>query len=172
MVILFISFNTIILLRTMMKVSLLADQKHFIPIIAQWYFNEWGRLTPSRSLEDIAIKVTVMAESRAAPPISFVLHDHDELLAVAELKFHEHPDFPNYKHWLGGVFVPADKRGQGYSCLILQHTLNHAKNLGIPDLYLQCEQHNIDLYLKHDFEVIHRMNDKGVEKAVMALRLG
>tara|TARA_R110001606_G_scaffold397623_1_gene574650 strand:- start:180 stop:302 length:123 start_codon:yes stop_codon:yes gene_type:complete len=26
--------------------------------------------------------------------------------------------------------------------------------------------------LQHDFEVIHRLNDKGVEKALMALRLG
>ncbi|WP_421847855.1 GNAT family N-acetyltransferase [Marinomonas sp.] len=155
-----------------MKVSFLADEKQFIPTIAQWYFNEWGRLTPNRSLEDIVKKVTSMAESRAALPISFVLHDNDDLLAVAELKYHEHPDFPDYQHWLGGVFVPADKRGQGYSNIILSHTFKHAKNLGIPDLYLQCEKHNIDLYLKHDFEVIHRMNDKDVEKAVMVLRLG
>jgi putative hydrolase of the HAD superfamily len=49
----------------MMTVSFLADKKQFIPTIAQWYFNEWGRLTPSRSLEDIAIKVSAMAESRA-----------------------------------------------------------------------------------------------------------
>lgn len=155
-----------------MTVSFLADKKQFIPTIAQWYFNEWGRLTPSRSLEDIAIKVSAMAESRATLPLSFVLHDDDELLAVAELKFHEHPDFPDYKHWLGGVFVPPDKRGKGYSNIILPHTFRHAKSVGISSLYLQCEQHNIDLYLKHDFEVVHRMNDDGVEKAVMALRLG
>lgn len=154
-----------------MEVAFLHDQKSFIPAIAQWYFNEWGHLSPNRSLDDILIKVTAMAQSRESLPLSFVLHDHNELLAVAELKFHEHPEFPDYKHWLGGVFVPTDKRGQGHSCTILQYTLDHAKNLGISALYLQCEQHNIDLYLKHDFEVIHRLNDKGVEKAVMALKV-
>ena len=150
-----------------MKVSFLADEKHFIPTIAQWYFEEWAHLTSGISQEDIEIKVAKMAESRAALPLSFVLHDEDKPLAVAELKPHEHPDFPDYKYWLGGVFVPVDKRGRGYSSQILQHALTHAKNLGIPDLYLQCEEHNINLYLKHKFEVIHRMNDKGVGKAVM-----
>ena len=155
-----------------MTVSFLADKKQFIPTIAQWYFNEWRHLTPNASIEDIVQKVTLMAESRAALPISFVLHDNDDLLAVAELKFHEHPDFPDYKAWLGGVFVPADKRGHGYSNIILPHTFHHAKSVGISSLYLQCEQHNIDLYLKHDFEVVHKINDNGVGKAVMALRLG
>lgn len=150
-----------------MKVSFLQDQKSFIPTIAQWYFDEWGHLSPNRSLDDILIKVTAMGQSRESLPLSFVLHDDNELLAVAELKFHEHPDFRDYKHWLGGVFVPANKRGQGYSNMILPYVFDRAKNLGIPDLYLQCEHHNIDLYLKYNFEVIHRMNEKGVEKAVM-----
>lgn len=150
-----------------MKVSFLHDQKSFIPTIAQWYFDEWGHLSPNRSLDDILIKVTAMTQIRESLPLSFVLHDDNELLAVAELKSHEHPDFRDYKHWLGGVFVPANKRGQGYSNMILPHVFDHAKNLGIPDLYLQCEHHNIDLYLKYNFEVIHRMSEKGVEKAVM-----
>ena len=154
-----------------MKVSFLADEKHFIPTIAQWYFEEWAHLTQGISQEDIEIKVAKVAESRAALPISFVLHDHDELLAVAELKFHEHPKFPDYKHWLGGVFVPADKRGRGYAATVLQQALKHAKTQQITSLYLQCEQHNIGLYLKYGFEVIHSLNDKGVDKAVMVTAL-
>lgn len=82
---------------------------------------------------------------------------------MAELKFHEHPDFPDYNHWLCGVFVASDKRDQGYSNMILPHVFDHAKNMSISALNLQYEQHNIDLYLKHDFEVIHRMNDNGVD---------
>jgi len=153
-----------------MKVSFLTDQQQFIPTIAQWYFNEWGHLTPDKSLEDIAQKVASMTESKETLPLSFVLHDDNELLAVAELKFHEHPDYPDYKHWLGGVFVLLEKRRQGYSTVILSHTISHAKALGIPSLYLQCEQHNINLYLKYGFEVIHRINNKGLEKAVMMKR--
>ncbi|WP_212653178.1 hypothetical protein [Marinomonas sp. CT5] len=37
----------------------------------------------------------------------------------------------------------------------------------ITSLYLQCEQHNIDMYLKHNFDLIHQMIDKGVKKAMM-----
>jgi predicted GNAT family N-acyltransferase len=150
-----------------LEVSFSHDQKSFIPAITQWYFNERGHLSPNRSLDDILIKVAAMAQSRESLPLSFVLHDDNELLAVAELKFHEHPDFRDYKHWLGGVFVPANKRGQGYSNMILPHVFDHAKNMSISALYLQCEQHYIDLYLKYNFEVIHRISEKGVEKAVM-----
>lgn len=104
-----------------------------------------------------------MAQSRENLNLSFVLLDDNELLALAELKFHDNPDFPDYSHWLGGVFVVSDKRSQGYSNMILPHLFEHAKNMSISALYLQCKQHNIDLYLKHDFEAIYRMNVNGVD---------
>lgn len=153
---------------SVLKTSFLADEKRFIPTIAQWYFSEWGHLMPpSKSVVDIEKKVTTMAQSRQALPLTFVLHNQDKLVAVAELKFHENSHYPDYEHWLGGVFVPPDERGKGYSTIILEHAFAHAKTQGIPSLYLQCEQYNVDLYVKHDFDVIHKMNDKGVKKVIM-----
>ncbi|SBS25637.1 Acetyltransferase (GNAT) family protein [Marinomonas spartinae] len=151
-----------------LEVSFLADQKHFIPTIAQWYFSEWGYLMPpGKSAVDVENKVTTMAQSRRAFPLTFVLHDKETLLAVAELKFHEHSGYPDYQHWLGGVYVPPAERGKGYSSVILTHAFAHAKTQEIPSLYLQCEQHNITLYLKHEFAVLHTIQDKGVNKAIM-----
>jgi len=36
-----------------MKVSQLTDRKQAIPIIARWYFDEWGHLSPDKAENDI-----------------------------------------------------------------------------------------------------------------------
>jgi putative hydrolase of the HAD superfamily len=88
---------------------------------------------------------------------------------VAELKLHYIPIIQTTN--IGFVvFFPLKKHGQGYSTIILSHTLSDVEKLGMPSLYLQCKQHNIDMYLKYDVEVIHRMKNKRLEKAVMVKR--
>jgi len=86
------------------------------------------------------------------------------------LKGHEYPNYPKYQYWLGGVFVPEHKRGLGYSSTLLSHTLSYTQSLDIPSVYLQCESHNIALYLKYGFEVIHKVFYQNVEKAIMEKR--
>lgn len=42
-----------------------------------------------------------------------------------------------------------------------------AKELGVTMLYLQCESHNISLYQRHGFKVLHQANHYTVEVTIM-----
>ena len=48
-------------------ISLLADYPHFIPILAGWLYDEWGRTNPAASLEgNIALLEVTVSPERAA----------------------------------------------------------------------------------------------------------
>jgi len=42
-----------------------------------------------------------------------------------------------------------------------------AKELGVTLLYVQCESHNVALYKKHGFKVLHQANHHTVEATIM-----
>ncbi len=44
---------------------------------------------------------------------------------------------------------------------------SHVSQLGIKSLYLQCEDHNIDLYIKHGFQAFHQATHNPVKTTIM-----
>lgn len=151
-----------------MKISFLADCPHEAEKIAQWYFDEWGYTVPGVTVEDVYAKVLLKSHSRYDFPLILVLHSGDELVAVAELKFRESKQYPEYEHWLGGVFVAGRARGRGCAAVLIDAAKNHVQRMNIQTLYLQCEQKNIKLYLKYGFQVLHDATHNGVSTTIMA----
>lgn len=150
-----------------MKISYLADCHYEADKIAQWYFDEWAHTVPGITVEDVREKVYRKALSRHDFPLIIVVHSGNELVAAAELKFRENKQYPEYEHWLGGVFVPENERGKGYSTLLIDKAKRHVRQLNIDTLYLQCEEKNINLYLKHGFRVLHSATHNGVQTTIM-----
>lgn len=150
-----------------MKISYLADCSYESDKIVQWYFDEWAHTVPGITVEDVREKVYLMALSRHDFPLIIVVHSENELVAVAELKFRENRQYPEYEHWLGGVFVSKGERGKGYSSLLIDKAKKHARKLNIHTLYLQCEKKNINMYMKHGFSVLHGATHNGVQTTIM-----
>lgn len=151
-----------------MKISYLADHPHESSKIAQWYFDEWGHTFPGTTIEKVNKSVSKKALSKSNFPLAFVIHEKDDLVAVAELKIRENKYHPEYEHWLGGVFVSSAHRGQGYASALISRAKDHAAELGIKKLYLQCEEHNIDLYSRHGFEILHKSSHGNTVTTIMA----
>ena len=150
------------------QVHFLADFPHESVLIAQWYFDEWAYTVPGVTPAQVREKVLLKANSRHAFPLSFVVHDeNNDLVAVAELKIRENIHFPEYEHWLGGVYVDTSSRGKGYAAALVAHAQNHVFQLGIPKLFLQCEPHNEALYLKCGFRPLHKASHNGVQTIIM-----
>ncbi|MGF1701479.1 GNAT family N-acetyltransferase [Photobacterium makurazakiensis] len=150
-----------------MEVTLLADHPHEVNIIAQWYYNEWGHISPNVTEEIVREKVVEKSINRNEIPLAIVIHDNSELVGVAELKYRENRNYPEYEHWLGGVFVNPSNRGRGISSLLVSEAKSKAVNLGIKQLYLQCESDNVDLYKKHGFKELHQASHLEITTTIM-----
>ncbi|MCT7943034.1 GNAT family N-acetyltransferase [Shewanella holmiensis] len=137
-----------------MEISLLADKPEASKVIAQWYFDEWLSNVPDITVEFIQDKVS-KAGNRDKIPLTVVAHNDQELIGVVEVKLHENRHYPDYEHWLGGIYVKPSHRGQGISSVLIGQGIEYAAQFGVSSLYLQCESHNVGLYERHGFKFLH-----------------
>jgi len=75
--------------------------------------------------------------------------------SMTEEKIYEGLSSKLEKHWIGGVFVKPEHRGNGCAAALIEKAKVHTSKLGITELYLQCQEHNEGLYLKHGFKPLH-----------------
>ena len=149
-----------------MEVSYLCKNSEELELIAAWYFEEWGYLNSSITQNKIC-EALLAKVNKADDFLCFlVIRENGNLIAVADLKYREHKDYPEYEHWLGGIFVTPECRGKGYASALIEKAKDHIEELGITDLYLQCEEHNERLYLKHGFELLHPTMHSGISTRI------
>src|SRR4051812_31184465 len=93
-----------------MDFELIADRVEAIPIVAQWHFDEWGRLDPDSSFEKTCATISEWVNRDRAPLMLLAIED-EIVVGTAALKPHEMLSlFPDYGPWLGSVFVHPDYR--------------------------------------------------------------
>ncbi|KZN47881.1 GNAT family N-acetyltransferase [Pseudoalteromonas luteoviolacea] len=144
----------------------LADKPQYLETIASWYFKEWCEQSGRYSLLEVKQKLE-KALNQHSLPLSIVALRGDELVGVAELKFHEMDAYLEYEHWLGGVFVSPSARGANIAKHLVLYLIDQAKRLDIKALYLQTESLGGGLYSKLEFEPLFEADSKGVRVLVM-----
>jgi putative hydrolase of the HAD superfamily len=149
-----------------MRISLLADYPHETVKIAQWYYDEWLSNIPGLTVEKVAEKIS-NSNNRSELPLILLGHKRGELVGVVELKNNENKNYPEYEHWLGGLYVKPDYRGEGLSHALIEEAKKRADQLGIKKLYLQCESDNIELYERHNFLSLHNATHSGIPVTIM-----
>ncbi|RLV59869.1 GNAT family N-acetyltransferase [Parashewanella curva] len=150
-----------------MQVAYLADHPDEVKTIAQWYFDEWGNGGKSFTYEFIYELGLSRVINKGVLPFSFIILDEGAIVGVAELKYRENKNHPEYEHWVGGVYVEKSHRGKGYSNVLISKAKQFAKELGIKKLYLQCDAHKISLYEKYGFAALHETEHHGDITTVM-----
>ena len=91
----------------------LADRERAIPLVAKWYFEQWGHLIEDETLDRSTDRMRDYL-NRAEIPFILLALDHEEIVGAAQLKYYEmRQTFPDRKHWLGGVYVAPGRRGAG-----------------------------------------------------------
>ncbi len=143
-----------------METYLLAEHPHCVPEIAQWYFDEWESLSPNGCFDRVLQSVTGESKNSEHFPLAFVAFKNGVLAGVVELKLREQKKHPEYEHWLGGMYVKADFRGQGVARALITRAITHAQHLKITELYLNSEDKNIPLYNLFGFHSLHK-TEKG-----------
>jgi GNAT superfamily N-acetyltransferase len=155
--------------RMIVKVSSIADHPDFVPIIANWHFQEWGHLTPGASLE----AWTSGLAQRTRPdsiPTTFVASAEGEPIGSAVLVEHDMSSRPDLSPWLAGVYVVPNWRGCGVGSLLVQHATGRAAEFGVERLYLYTRG-NEEFYGRLGWSVMSREEYEGREVTIMKIEL-
>lgn len=153
------------------SLKFLADAPELSATIAKWYYDEWGSDENEITFDYIHDLVINKASNKNQLPLSIILMVNDELAGVAELKYRENKNHPEYTHWLGGIYVDSKFRGLGLSAQLIERAKQVAKELALKDLYLQAEPHNVALYEKHGFRQLHEAEHAGIKTIIMLTHL-
>lgn len=138
-----------------MKVSRLKENSSEIETIASWYFNEWDSKDPNAKLESVIEKISLGSNRNF-----FVAHIKEELVGAGEIKFRVYKEYPDYEHWMDGIYVSDKHRGKGVSTALIEFAKSIALEQQIPALYLRCEEHLVKLYKAHGFNVVGKEQAK------------
>lgn len=113
----------------------LADRPEFIPVLAGWFFAEWGSNNPQLTRERIEGNLKERL-NREQAPLALVRMLDGSPIASASIKIQEMETHPQYQHWLGSVYVLAEHRHQGIGTNLIQRTIEEARRIGLNELYL------------------------------------
>jgi GNAT superfamily N-acetyltransferase len=151
--------------------SFLADRVDAIPIISRWYFDEWGHRVQGGSIGHMRDRIEDYMNRDEIPFILLATKDSD-LVGAAQLKYREMAEmFPDKEHWLGGVYVAASHRGQGYGSQIVEQILKMAPSYGVETLHLQTEALDGGLYARLGWTPCAQVTSRGLDVLVMEQRL-
>jgi GNAT superfamily N-acetyltransferase len=147
----------------------LADQPELLPILAAWFYDEWGRHNPPGSRESMQ---RVLGEflNRDQIPLTIVRLRESEPIASASLKIREMETHPQYLNWLGGVYVHPDFREQGIGSQLVQYTAHKAIELKVKGLYLYTRKH-VNFYARLGWQVIEEPLYHGRKVSIMKRNL-
>ncbi len=149
-----------------MKFTCLSDYPSALPAIAKWYFDEWGYLKPGSSAATIEKELEPYL-SKAELPLAITAIDKGEIVGAAQLKFRELDIYPQYEHWLGGVFVVPNYRAKGVASALVKEIIKEAQKMQVEILYLQTQNMTGGLYRHLGWEPIEKVNNRGIDVLVM-----
>lgn len=148
----------------------LADRPAAVPLVAEWYFREWGYLNPASTLEKVADRLG-SSMNRDAIPLVMLAVMGDQVIGSAELKYREMAIYPEKEHWLGGVFVVPEHRGKGVAARLIDAVVETARIVGVDLLHIQTERLDGGLYLKLGWQRTGQVCYRGLDVLVMQRKL-
>lgn len=150
-----------------MQLLELNQRPDLLPIIAGWYFAEWGHHLPGLRLADEQQRLEIFLQHDELPLLLMAVDDGVPV-AAAQLKFHERRERPERLHWLGGVYVSASHRGQGIAAVLITELMRRGAALGVREVYLQTEADDGGLYRRMGWQPLEVVqHDAGVQVRVM-----
>jgi len=153
-----------------MIITTINEVPHHLPTVAQWYYEEWGKYT-GMPLEEEVARQEKFLHTDDSLPLMLIALEADQIAGATQLKFYEMPQYPDYEHWIGGVYVDTPFRGKGFASQLVKEACRIAGTFSVPALYLQTQNMSGGLYRKLGWETIHQTISHGLDTLVMIKRL-
>lgn len=147
----------------------LADCPEHVPLLASWFYKEWGYRRPGNSVQKVEESLAQRMNHNEIP-LALVAFSDTEPVGTASLILREMDTHPHYLHWLAGVYVRQPHRARGLGSQIVQLAAAEAVRLGIRDLYLYTRSHKA-FYARLGWKPVERSHYHGREVTIMVRRL-
>ena len=153
-----------------MEFELLADNQSAMPIVANWYFEEWGHFKQANTLAKVEAALGAYLNVDKIPLILLAV-EAGEILGAAQLKYREMEIFPDKEHWIGGVYVSKEHRGHSIAEKLIGRLISIAEQLDVGRLYLQTEHLDGGLYRRLGWQPVERVHHRDLHVLVMEKEL-
>ena len=117
------------------RIAYLAEHREQIPQIARWFHDEWADLNPGCDLAEVERRIAERAR-KSAIPLALLAFSGDELIGTVCLKINDLDTRPDLTPWLAGLYVKAERRGQGVGRLLVDAIEHEARAQGVAELHL------------------------------------
>lgn len=117
-----------------MEITYLADRTDTIPVLAEWFREQWPVYYAGRSLAEIAQDFHGEAQ-RNGLPVRLLAFVDGELAGTITLREQAMHDLPEYAPGLGGLFVPERQRGRGVGTELVRAGMELARSQGYRQVY-------------------------------------
>lgn len=152
-----------------MEILELSEYPEHIPAVAQWLYQEWGRIKPDVSLIRAEEALKVLPDKYGLPT-SFIAVRHDSVVGGARLVKHMDTRL-DLTPWLASVFVPAPLRGQGIGTKLSTKVIDEANALGFPTVFLFTPDRQ-SFYAKQGWTILDHIIYRNQEVTLMQWDLG
>jgi N-acetylglutamate synthase-like GNAT family acetyltransferase len=151
-------------------ISYLDDHLEYLPQLAGWAFEAWGRYNPSSSLEKAQEKLKTHLNKTTLPLTYIALHD-DLPVGMCSLRMNDGIR-SDLAPWLGSLYVEPDMRGQGIGEELIRVTTEKARSMGYRKLYLLALDKTLpDWYQKLGWRMISFDELNGHPVSIMEIAL-
>ena len=153
-----------------MNISHLTDHKEVIPILAQWFYQEWSYLHPNRTCKDVEQLISERINTDKIP-LTLVAFEGKELLGTVCLKKHDMDTRLDLFPWLAGLYVTSSWRRKGIGTALVSAIEKKAYELGVKNLYLYTPKSEI-FYLKLGWHINQKTEYHGYPVTIMEKPIG
>ena len=124
----------------MIKIVNLAECPQYLPVCANWFFNEWDK-QKGRTIDEILYR-TKHTVCRSGIPQIHVALDKDLPVGMFSIWNNDLVNRQDLSPWLAGLYVAPDYRGRGVGRSLQQKCIETARECGYEKLYLYTEHEN------------------------------
>ncbi len=153
----------------MTEIVPLIDRPEFIPLVAQWNWDEWGDLLPCASCAEFAASLRTEMR-RDGIPITFLALAADLPIGTVSVIPNDLATRPDLSPWLASLYVVPAHRSRGLGRRLAEHAVSAARSLDIGTLYLYTPG-QAAFYRALGWEDLEAANFRGREITIMRQRL-
>ncbi len=116
-------------------IKYLSECTECIPVLAQWFFDEWGYLDSEKSVEQIMEELGTYVDNTTIP-LAIVAKIEGEAIGTASIVKHDMETHTHLSPWLAGVYVKGEYRRKGVGSILVKRIIEESIKQGIERLYL------------------------------------